>query len=50
MSKIIDKLFCCHEWETIKEAEFYEDGYDSPSYTTLLLCCKKCGKLKKVRL
>ena len=40
---IINKFLCCHEWGILKTTE-YEDCF------VHLLCCKKCGKLKKKRL
>ena len=46
---IINKWFCCHEWEIIKTTEYT----DSTEYTDCfvhLLKCKKCGKLKKKRV
>lgn len=41
--KIIEKLFCCHDWEILEKTEF---GVK----ISLLLKCKKCGKLAKKRL
>lgn len=40
MRKILEKLFCLHDWEKI-ETVTYKDC------VIVLLKCKKCGKLRR---
>ncbi len=39
---------CCHNWETYAENEIHDDfeGINNE----VILICKKCGKIKKVKL
>lgn len=49
LKKLIDKLLCNHEWETIQEGYVYLDENDKmPAYKKLLMVCTKCGKIKKL--
>ena len=44
-------LFCKHNYNVIKQIAVY-DGYikDMPIYHKLVLCCKKCGKVKTKKI
>lgn len=47
--RILEKVACCHEWESVMNCDKYEDSNSQKPYkTTILFCCHKCGKLKKV--
>ena len=54
IKNLFKKLCCCHEWQKIRDIETYasdyKEGDDLPLYFTILYCCKKCGKFKKVRI
>lgn len=43
MHRIFEKLFCCHDWEEIHVTNY-------PDCDVVLLKCKKCGKLIKLRV
>lgn len=47
----LKKLNCSHEWETYSST-YHQDrnfgGYDN--YTLDTLICKKCGKIKQIRI
>ena len=48
--KLIDKLFCCHEWQELKRLRYFFDDDDDLPYTiTYVYKCNKCGKIKKVK-
>lgn len=40
MKQLFKKLFCCHEWKILHKVRFLDSD-------VVLLCCTKCGKLKK---
>lgn len=40
MRRILEKLFCCHDWEKIHITSY-------PDRDVVLLKCKKCGRLAK---
>ena len=47
--RILEKVACCHEWESVMNCDKYEDSTSQKPYkTTILFCCHKCGKMKKV--
>lgn len=39
MKTLLQKLFCCHEWQILHISR-------AMIYHRVLLVCKKCGKLK----
>jgi hypothetical protein len=50
--KIVEKLACRHEWEIIHQVEYEKTdqwGRVMPQ-TRLLMVCKHCGKIKKVKI
>ena len=50
--KIVEKLACRHEWEIIHHVEHEKTdqwGRVMPQ-TRLLMVCKHCGKIKKVKI
>ena len=50
MINYIRSLFCCHEFELIKNANVYENQWDKyPIYTKRIYMCKKCGHVKRVK-
>lgn len=51
LNKIIQKWFCCHEWEEQKLIEEYGKGNSSRPHTVhCLYICKKCGKIKTIKI
>lgn len=47
--KILEKVACCHEWESVTSCDKYEgSSSERPYKTTILFYCHKCGKMKKV--
>lgn len=46
IKQIINKCFCCHEWEKLERVDMYSNTL--PSIITIYYCCKKCGKIKKI--
>lgn len=49
--KLVEKWACCHEWTINKITRTYENFYDKrPSKIEETLICKKCGKIKKIKL
>ena len=45
----VRSLFCKHEWEFIKNVEYYENPSDRmPVRHTLIYRCKKCGYARKI--
>ena len=49
MQNLFNKFFCCHSWALIQKI-IVEDGEDSWIKTILILSCRKCGKIKKIKL
>ena len=53
IKELLNKICCCHEWYRysrvhVKDISF---GEDLPcTYTQDTLICKKCGKIKKIKL
>ncbi len=48
MIRLIDKLFCTHNWTVLDKIQVLSDIGDE--YILVLLACKKCGKIKKVKV
>lgn len=49
--QLLQKLACCHEWEVHKLIRTFEDSTkERPYLITEVLICKKCGKIKKIKL
>lgn len=47
----LDKLACHHDWMVHREVHVYMDETDAEPYKTKqTLICKKCGKIKRIRL
>lgn len=46
IKQIINKWFCCHEWEKLERVDICSNTL--PSIITIYYCCKKCGKFKKI--
>lgn len=44
MRKILEKLFCPHDWEREYTVRYQHE------FTRILFSCKKCGKFKKKRV
>lgn len=44
MINLFNKLFCKHQYETIKEYKLEDPDYKE--YIAYILKCKKCGKIK----
>lgn len=47
IKKLINKWACCHDWEIWHTVDVTDDF--GGRYTVYHLCCRKCGKLKKVK-
>lgn len=51
LDKIIQKWFCCHEWEEHKLIEEYDnDKSIRPNTIHCIYICKKCGKIKTIKI
>lgn len=51
LDKIIQKWFCCHEWEERKLIqEYYDDKSIRPIRVHCIYICKKCGKIKTIKI
>lgn len=51
LNKIIQKLFCCHEWTKVEEIdEFDKDNSIRPHTIHYVYICKKCGKIKTIKI
>ena len=49
--RIFDKLLCCHDYEVVRDIRVFENETDTRSiYRKILLVCKKCGKIKKMKM
>ena len=49
--KLVEKWSCCHEWELHRRMSTYDEfSGDKPCRVEETLICKKCGKIKKIRL
>lgn len=48
------KKACYHDWEVHSTKEVYDDFLlfrsDYPAYINQTLICKKCGKIKRIKL
>ena len=48
---IINKKFCCHDWELVEEVSTYSKAGDKLPYKrTRVYVCKKCGKFKQLTI
>jgi hypothetical protein len=51
IQQIIDKLFCLHEYEEKHYRNVMENESDTlPLYSKVTYMCKKCGKIKQIKL
>lgn len=55
IKQILNKWFCCHEWKFIEKIiydEFDIAGFESklPIKSKWYFVCKKCGKIKQVKV
>lgn len=52
IENLINKWACCHKWEEERMTRGFEIGNKSekPNCLIYILVCKKCGKLKKIRI
>ena len=48
IKRLLEKWSCCHEWETYSQQEYINDYGESWIQATLI--CKKCGKIKQIKL
>lgn len=51
LKKLLTKWLCCHQWEQQARINCYDEDDDStPAYYLYMFICKKCGKIKKVKM
>ena len=51
MINLFNKLFCKHQYETIKEYKLEDPNYKNYiAGVAYILQCKKCGKIKKKKI
>lgn len=59
MCNFIKSLFCSHSWEVVESNDFYKrvttivgdyEYADMIPRKSVILTCKKCGKIKKIIL
>lgn len=51
IESIKKKWFCCHEWKKLHTVEQYKKPSDEmPCNVEIILVCKKCGKIKKIKV
>ena len=49
IKKILEKVACKHEWESLVISNKYEDDDSKLPYkTTFIFSCRKCGKMKRI--
>ena len=48
LTKVIDHLCCSHDWQIFNKTTVYSDI--GSSYIVYALVCKKCGKIKKLKI
>lgn len=51
VKQIVDKLFCCHDFELFREVLVDNTGGygDGSRYNIYIFKCTKCGKFKKIK-
>jgi Fe2+ or Zn2+ uptake regulation protein len=48
---LLSKISCHHEWQVHTETSTYEYAHSKrPCIVEQILICKKCGKIKRIRL
>jgi hypothetical protein len=47
-ASLLDKLMCKHDWK-LHETRAHQDDFGG-SYTKQTLICRKCGKVKQIKL
>lgn len=51
LTQLLEKWVCKHEWVTYQKCDIYNEfSGEIPSRLEFILICKKCGKIKKIRL
>ena len=50
IKELFEKLCCKHKWYKHQRVHILERGYENPTGYEDTLICKKCGKIKKVKL
>lgn len=51
LNKILEKFLCKHDWQLFETNAVYSTlEYNMPDYYIHILICKKCGKIKKIKL
>lgn len=51
LTQLLEKWACKHEWVTYQKCDVYDEfSRKIPSHLEFILICKKCGKIKKIRL
>jgi len=48
LKKILEKLACCHVWQTVEDVDVYFGKHLEKVERTI--CCSKCGKIKRITL
>ena len=49
--QILEKIFCCHDWESIEMVRKFETSESKmPCKIIHIYCCKKCGKMKRMSI
>ena len=44
------KKACCHDWKVHETVNVYDSQFEYPICTRQTLICKKCGKIKRIKL
>ena len=48
IKELIEKLCCCHDWKTYSKTDWIDPDTDD-TWTSVVLICNKCGKIKRIK-
>ena len=51
IKKLLEKWSCKHDWELFKHIKVYDEfSNDIPCGHKYIFICKKCGKIKRIKI
>ena len=51
VKRILNKIACAHEWDVYHESRVFDGDYSERPHTIKhTLICKKCGKIKQIKV
>ncbi len=49
IKRVFMRTTCCHTWNCIRKTKWYDHDFGNTWFTEIWVC-KKCGKVKRIKL